>query len=391
MPRYKISFERSYAKANERHLERLRIADANGKSAVDAALAAYDASPSAIPEYDRTLKAANSARDAAIAASHAQLLADMDAIEAAIRRVGHGLWEDPVTPVALATDLGFPDVVINEHLPDLPKELAKVTNLININKISKALGAVYEPTRPNRIEADAAARIIAKADIELTDLQRRTVARWLHLEEHYQENLETIAAAAIPHLNVDSKPDKIDDDWLAHFFDHAKKVSDKDMQTLWAKLLAGQINAPGTFRKSVLQTVSFLEKEDANLFVKLCQFEFDIGGFTPVIFDVQGEIYNKHGITFDTISHLDDIGLITFNSIAAFSRIGMPEKFQIGYGSEKYSVVMPEGVKDFEFGHVMLTTAGRQLAPLSNTPAIPEFPDYAIACWKARGITVVKV
>jgi hypothetical protein len=98
MPRYKISFERSYAKANERHLERLRIADANGKSAVDAALAAYDASPSAIPEYDRTLKAANSARDAAIAASHAQLLADMDAIEAAIRRVGHGLWEDPVTP-----------------------------------------------------------------------------------------------------------------------------------------------------------------------------------------------------------------------------------------------------------------------------------------------------
>ena len=235
-------------------------------------------------------------------------------------------------------------------------------------------------------------RIIAeKAEIERTDLQRRAAARWLHLEECYQENLETITAAAIPHLRADRELEEIDDDWLANFFEHAKKVSDKDMQTLWAKILAGQINAPGTFRKSVLQTVSLLEKEDANLFVKLCQFEFDIGGFTPVIFDAQGEIYNKRGITFDTMSHLDDIGLITFNSLVAFSRIGMPEKFEISYGSEKYSVVMPEGVKDFEFGHVMLTSAGRQLAPLSNTPAIPEFPDYAIACWKARGITVAKV
>ena len=105
------------------------------------------------------------------------------------------------------------------------------------------------------------------------------------------------------------------------------------MQTLWAKILAGQANAPGAFRKGVLQTVSLLEKEDANLFVKLCQFEFDIDGFTPVIFDAQGEIYNRHGITFDTISHLDDIGLITFNSMAAFSRIGMPDTFQINYGA----------------------------------------------------------
>jgi Protein of unknown function (DUF2806) len=390
MPRYKISFERSYAKANERHLERLLIADANGQSAVDAALAAYDASPAALPEYDRAMKAAASARDAAIAASHAQMLADVNAIEAAIRRIGHERWEDPVTPLALATDLGFPDVVINEDMPDPLKELTKMTNLIN--KVSKALGVVYEPTRAKRIEVDAAARIItAKAPIELTDLQRRAAARWLHLEEHYQENLETISAAAISHLSAESKFEEIDDDWLASFFDHAKKVSDKDMQTLWAKILAGQINAPGTFRKSVLQTVSLLEKEDADLFVKLCQFEFDIAGFTPVIFDAEGEIYNKRGITFDTMSHLDDIGLITFNSIVAFSRIGMAEKFQISYGNEKYSVVMPEGVRDFEFGHVMLTTTGRQLAPLSNTPAIPEFPAYAIACWKARGIAVAKV
>ena len=279
---------------------------------------------------------------------------------------------------------------MTDEKPDLPKEIAKVTDLIN--KVSKALGATYEPTHAKRIEVDPAARIIAaKAEIDLTDLQRRAVARWLHLEERYQDNLEAIAAAAIPYLRADSKPEAIDDDWLANFFDHAKKVSDKDMQTLWAKILAGQINGPGAFRKSVLQTVSLLEKEDANLFVKLCQFEFDIDGFTPVIFDTQGEIYNKRGITFDAMSHLDDIGLITFNSLASFSRIGMPEKFAITYGSDKYSVVMPEGVKDFAFGHVMLTSAGRQLAPLSNTPAIPDFPDYAIACWKARGISVAKV
>lgn len=375
---YKISFER--------HIERLRVADAAGQSEVDAALAAYDGSPAAFPEYDRAMQAASARRTAAIAASHAQLLADVNAIEAAIQRKAHKSNEDPVTTVALGTEL----VVTGENMPDLPKKLTKVTNLMD--KVSKALGAAYEPTHPKRIKADAAARIIAaKAEIEPTDLQRRAATRWLHLEEHYQENLETIAAAAIPHLVAGSKPEEIDDDWLATFFDHAKKVSDKDMQTLWAKILAGQANAPGAFRKGVLQTVSLLEKEDANLFVKLCQFEFDIGGFTPVVFDAQGEIYNERGITFDTMSHLDDIGLITFNNTVAFSRMGMPEEFLISYGSENYFVKMPEGVKQFEFGHVMLTTAGRQLAPLSRTPAIPEFPDYAIACWKARGIAVAKV
>ena len=380
----------SYKLCFERHLERLRIADAAGQSAVDAALAAYDGSPAAFPEYDRAMKAATSARDAAIAASHAQLLAEVNAIEGEIPGKGHEARKDPGTAVALSTGLGLTNVMPGTKMADPAKEHAKVTNLIN--KISKVLGVVYEPIHAKRTKTDAAARIIAAAgELEPTDLQRRAAARWLHLEEHYQENLETIATAAIPHLSTDSKPEQIDDDWLANFFDHAKKVSDKDMQTLWAKILAGQANTPGALRKSVLQTVASLEKEDANLFVKLCQFEFDIGGFTPVIFDVQGEIYNKRGITFDTMSHLDDIGLITFNSMAAFSRTGMPEHFQINYGGEKYSVLMPEGVNEFEFGHVMLTTAGRQLAPLSNTPAIPEFPDYAIACWKARGITVAKV
>jgi hypothetical protein len=266
----------------------------------------------------------------------------------------------------------------DETLPDLPKELTKVANNL-INKISKAIGTSYEPTHIKRMaKADAAARIIAaQTEIEITDLQRRAAARWLYEEERHQENLEEITRAAIPHLTDDGKADEIDDDWLASFLNHAKKVSDKDMQNLWAKILAGQANAPGSFRKQALLTVSLLEKTDADLFVKLCQFGFNFGDFIPVIFDTSAAIYRAHGLTFEAISHLDDIGLATFNSMGGFSRVGVPRQFNIAYANRAYLVSMPENEVHFPYGQVGHVDR-RPIRTHISTHAAPSLP--ALRC-----------
>jgi hypothetical protein len=271
------------------------------------------------------------------------------------------------------------------------KELSKVANNL-IDKVSKAIGADYEPTNVTRMaKAGAKARVIAaQADEEITNIQRRAMARRRYEDEREQANLEAITRAAIPHLNDQAKPEQIDDDWLADFFDRAKKVSDKDMQTLWAEILAGQANAPGSFHKNALQTVSLLEKKDAHLFVKVCSFVFDIRETTPVIFNFTAEIYLNNGLHFNALSHLDDIGLVKFNN-TGFTKTQLPPQLPIIYHGRTYIVSLPGGQEELPFGHVMFTAVGRQLAPLSNAPAIPEFPDYAIGEWKKHAIVVEPV
>lgn len=276
-----------------------------------------------------------------------------------------------------------------ENLP--AKEIAKVTNNF-INKVSKAIGAVYEPFHLTRMaKAEAKAKTIrVQGDVEVTDIQLRAERRWLHEEMRNQENIEEITRKAIPDLRPDARPEAIDDDWMTAFFDYAKKVSDDQMQSLWAKILAGQANAPGSFKKRVLQSVALLEKEDAELFTSLCRFCVNIEGLTPIIFSLGDETpYSKEKLDFEAFSHLDTVGLVQFNSFTGFVRQGLPRQFIIGYGEQRYSVQLPDNKKDMPIGLVLLTDVGRQLAPLSNPKVVPGFDDYFTVEWKREGIAVI--
>jgi hypothetical protein len=269
------------------------------------------------------------------------------------------------------------------------RAISQVANNL-INKMSKGPGTLYEPVHEKRMaKARAANRILeAKTDIEITDLERRAMARWIQEEARNQENLESVIKGAIPDLKDDSKPENLDDDWVARFSDYAKKVSDKEMQSLWSKILAGQVNGSGSFRKSLLHTVSLLEKEDAELFVKVCRCGVFIGVFTPLIFNVDDDVYKAVGLNFGHLAHLDTIGLINFDTIAGFVRNDLPAEFIIEYARSPYKVTMPAGRTSMPIGKIRLTEVGRQLVPLSNARALPNFPDYFIEKWKESNIIV---
>ena len=101
-----------------------------------------------------------------------------------------------------------------------------------------------------------------------------------------------------------------------------KNVSEKDMRNLWAKLLAGEANQPLSFSKRTVNFVGDLEKSDAELFTKFCSFTIQSGGFLPVIYKHTDNVYNSNGIYFDTLEHLDAIGLIKFQHISNFQKMG---------------------------------------------------------------------
>jgi len=253
-----------------------------------------------------------------------------------------------------------------------------------VKKVSSAVGGLFEPWQIKRVaKAEAEASLIkAKAEIEITDLHRRAIRRFVEEEATRQKNMEEITKKALPQLESDSDPSKMENDWITNFFDKSRIVSDKDMQDLWARILAGEANSPGTYSKRTVNFLGDLDKRDALLFLALCRFGWFVVKFTPLIFDVQAQIYNDAGLNFESITHLDSIGLIRFDNLSGYKRTGLPKSFKVSYCGQPLNLTMEkEKDNDLSLGKVLLTQVGLELALVCQAPGVDGFVDYVKDRW----------
>ena len=254
-----------------------------------------------------------------------------------------------------------------------------------IKKVSNALGGAFAPYQIKRVaQAEAEAAIIkAESEITITELQRRAMHRFFDEEAKRQHNIETITEKAISRLGGNSNPESIEDEWLTNFFDKSRIVSDSKMQDLWSRVLAGEANSPGSYSKRTVNLMGDLDKSDAELFMKLCSFGWTFGNFTPLIFDTQAKIYNDNGINFVSISHLESLGLIQFESLSGYNRQKLPKNFTVLYCSKPLHLTMPKDAdNELAIGKVLLTRSGRELANICESPGISEFREYVEVQWK---------
>jgi Protein of unknown function (DUF2806) len=276
---------------------------------------------------------------------------------------------------------------------DEPKSLMNLGDLAKpattlVEKISDAIGGIARPWQIIRVaEAEAEAeKIRAVAQIEIGDLQRRAMIRFLAEEAKRQTNIEGITAKALPDVSPDAKPEQMEDDWVANFFDKCRLISDDEMQSLWARILAGEANSPGAFSKRTVDLVATLDKADAVLFSQLCSFGVSLGQLTPLVYDSNHEIYTKHGIDFGVVSHLASIGLIQFSELAGYVIEGLNQKGHVQYfGTGIWVEFTQEKDNALQVGKVLLTKAGRQLAPISGAGPIEGFVEYVQEQWKGFG------
>lgn len=271
-------------------------------------------------------------------------------------------------------------------LIDLGK-LSKPATVL-IKKISDAVGGIYKPyqmVRCAKAEAEAE-KIRAVSQIEITDLQRRALNRFVTEEAQRQFNIEEITRQAIPLLNEAATPEKIENDWITNFFDKSRLISDQEMQRLWANILAGEANAPGSFSKRTVNLLGDLDKSDAELFTSLCGFAWSIGTITPLIFDFQNSIYNSKGINFNSLCHLDTLGLIKFE-IAQYQRLRLPKQFMIFYYGRPVTITMSnEENNELQLGRVLLTKAGEDLAAVCGATPVEGFFEYVYDKWVVAGL-----
>jgi hypothetical protein len=257
-----------------------------------------------------------------------------------------------------------------------------------IEKISDAIGGIFKPYQIRRVaQAEAEAKKIkASAEIEITQLQQRALIRFVAEEAKKQDNIESITQKALNQLNKDSKPQDMEDDWISNFFDKCRLISDEEMQSLWAKVLAGEANSPGNYSKRTVNFLSSIDKSDAMLFTNLCAFGWFVGNVVPLIYDVENEIYTKRRISFSTLKHLDEIGLITFDNIAGFVRRGFPKITKVFYYGTPINIAFKDEKDNvLKLGKVLLSKTGQELAPISGSEPIPEFINFVLEHWTKMG------
>lgn len=260
-----------------------------------------------------------------------------------------------------------------------------------IEKVSNAAGILYEPTRiRKKAKAEADAEIIrAQAQIAITDLQRRALIRLASEEAIKQQNIENIMTKALPQLTENSTPQDIENDWIANFFDKCKNVSDDEMQTLWARVLAGEANTPGVYSRRTINMLHSFDKHDAELFKSLCGFCCYYGQPRLLILDYNNPLYKKYNIMFATLKHLEHIGLVSFDALDGFSQNGIGKNFKAFYFGVPFIMeFQKEKDNNLSIGHVLLTQTGEELASVCGALPVDGFLDYAIAEWQKEGLRI---
>lgn len=101
-------------------------------------------------------------------------------------------------------------------------------------------------------------------------LEERSIKREKIAYLRKQQNLEMIIQKAVQYCSDNEVADRADKDWFNNFISLAEDVSNKTMQDLWAKILAGEISSPGSFSLKSLKAFKDLSIHDAKLLAKAC-------------------------------------------------------------------------------------------------------------------------
>lgn len=270
-------------------------------------------------------------------------------------------------------------------------ELSKPATVL-IEKISDAVGGIFLPYQIRRVtQAEAeAATLQAVTQIKITDLERRAIRRRLCEEAIKQQSIEDIAQKALPALSEGARPEDIENDWLANFFDKCRLISDEEMQELWARVLAGEANAPGQFSKRTINLLASFDKSDAELFGSLCSFVWSLGGsLTPLVLDHRAPIYIRAGIGFDGLRQLAAIGLISFDADENLTFESSVQRLPVAYHDKRFVIEFPTQGNNFVYvGGVLLTKAGQELASVSGPTALAGFSNYVLERWQAWNVPI---
>jgi hypothetical protein len=203
-------------------------------------------------------------------------------------------------------------------------------------------------------EVAAAAAKIAAGD---QDVVARAAHNLLAKEHRRQKNKEDIARKTIellekePGVNGSSERQDVSDDWLNVFERYAEDASSEHLQTLWAKLLAGEIRKPGEFSLRTLQFVSIADTRVAEAFQAVAPFM--CMDFIPTIEKLADTIGYNRLLLLDEAGLIGGVGSVLSRTINNQNN----PNYAVIFGETRAVIIQ----KKVSIGGMPLTQIGREL------------------------------
>ncbi len=201
-------------------------------------------------------------------------------------------------------------------------------------------------------------KLVAKSiegDQQLIDRAVSCYAGRLIKEQGYREK---IAKIAVDELKVNPPKEdsakSVDEDWLNNVFDITKNISSEELQTIWGKLIAGEIKQPGSYSIRALHTLKTLSQREAMLFERACSLATQDGH----ILKINNHLSESFNLTFGDFLELGAAGLTQESTSLNVTYNG---PFLIG---EYAFVWSKENTKDIQFSCWKMSPIGIEIKKL---------------------------
>lgn len=254
--------------------------------------------------------------------------------------------------------------------------------------------------KQTRLDADAEAyriKVIEKAKTEAR-LQsaedqlafiERIKQRNIDQEVNRQYNIDAIVQETAKQLEgetVNNEP--VNKDWISRFFNIAQDISDQEIQMLWSKILAGEIQQPNSFSLKTLEVLQNLGKKQAEVFQYMCNFVIKEGTAGYIFFSKRNTTH-VNSITADNILTLDELGLMNAQEWETRFEFNAINKYHlIKYGHKTLKFITEKLPTTLTLPILSFTTAGYELYNLVTPSFNSEYYQTIITYITKHGFKV---
>lgn len=171
-----------------------------------------------------------------------------------------------------------------------------------------------------------------------------------------------------PEKRAESEP--IDFDWFLRFFDAAGNIRNEDMQSLWSKVLAGEIQNPGKFSLRTLETLRNMTVREALIFKRISSLILSETDGTKFVFcdaeTCDSDLNERYGICTPDSLLLEECGLL--NSLQIDNHVVFYNDDASGFMNGNNLVLLFRPKRDdvnfFRYKSYPITQTASQLLPI---------------------------
>lgn len=180
-------------------------------------------------------------------------------------------------------------------------------------------------------------------------------------------NLIETAVKSTNYIDQDKPNDiKFDNDFFWNMIEHAKTISNDEMQELIAKIIAGEYNQPGTYSMSTLHCLKMIGKSELEAFEKIASLCINYSQIPEQVFGLPESIkpvMNNLKIDFGAFQALQTLGLFLPNSMVNSMQNQMKKNLAISYFDQQilYKPLNDQSVNINFPGFYDLSINGKQI------------------------------